>query len=72
MARITGKSQVTIPKRMRDRLGLAAGTQIVFELDTDGVRLRKLPAEAALDRWTGVLDLPQGVDELIEELRGAR
>ncbi|HEX2254421.1 MAG TPA: AbrB/MazE/SpoVT family DNA-binding domain-containing protein [Thermoanaerobaculia bacterium] len=70
MARITSKGQVTIPKQVRDRLGLAAGTQVVFELDTDGVRLRKLPPGTALDRWTGVLELPQEVDDFIGDLRG--
>lgn len=43
-ARITSKGQVTIPKRIRDRLGLDEGEEIEFVLTDDGelkVRLKK-------------------------------
>jgi antitoxin PrlF len=39
--RITSKGQVTIPKRIRDYLGLVAGSDIEFEPDAEGnVRLK--------------------------------
>jgi len=47
-ARVTSKGQVTIPKEMRERLGLDAGTEVEFILDDDGslrVRLKKPPME---------------------------
>jgi antitoxin PrlF len=34
--RVTSKGQVTIPKPVRDRLGIAPGTQVEFELAEDG------------------------------------
>lgn len=36
MSRVTAKGQVTIPKRMRDRLGLKPGSEVTFELVPDG------------------------------------
>jgi AbrB family looped-hinge helix DNA binding protein len=34
--RVTKKGQVTIPKPVRDRLGIGRGTQVEFELAEDG------------------------------------
>lgn len=35
-ATVTSKGQVTIPKPVRDRLGIVAGSAVDFELDADG------------------------------------
>ena len=39
-ATLTSKGQVTIPKDVRDRLGLESGDRVVFEFEGDVVRLR--------------------------------
>ena len=39
-ATLTSKGQVTIPKDVRDRLGLKSGDRVVFEFEGDAVRLR--------------------------------
>ena len=36
MTKMTTKGQVTIPKRLRDRLGLKPGSDVDFELTEDG------------------------------------
>ena len=36
MTKITSKGQVTIPKRLRDHLGLKPGSSVEFELGADG------------------------------------
>jgi antitoxin PrlF len=36
MTKMTAKGQVTLPKRLRDRLGLKPGSSIDFELADDG------------------------------------
>lgn len=46
IARVTSKGQVTIPQRIRKRLGVDAGDVLVFvELESGGVMLRKLQIE---------------------------
>ncbi|MFB6202653.1 MAG: AbrB/MazE/SpoVT family DNA-binding domain-containing protein [Halorhabdus sp.] len=52
-ATITSKGQVTIPKPIRDRLGLDAGTEVEFVLDEDGtVQVR--PKEPAMERLRAI------------------
>jgi AbrB family looped-hinge helix DNA binding protein len=36
MSRLTSKGQVTIPKRLRDQLGLKAGSTVEFQYAGDG------------------------------------
>ena len=73
--RITSKGQVTIPKKVRDCLGVKAGDQIEF-VQKDGavVVQRHFDADAfqrALDKWSGRLKHLQGrdPDELVREMR---
>ena len=40
--RVTDKGQVTIPKPLRDELGIAEGTELVFERAEDSLVLRKV------------------------------
>jgi AbrB family looped-hinge helix DNA binding protein len=40
--KVTEKGQVTIPKDLRDALGIGAGTEVVFERDCDTIVVRKL------------------------------
>jgi AbrB family looped-hinge helix DNA binding protein len=40
--RLTEKGQVTIPKRVRDRLGIGPGSEVEFEIDGAGARLVKV------------------------------
>jgi len=40
--RITTKGQVTIPVKMRERLGLQPWTEVAFELDGNAVRITKM------------------------------
>ncbi len=68
---VSEKGQITIPKRLRDRLGLRAGTVLDFD-EADGtlVGRRLVPADH-LDDLVGILPLPAGgTDAMIRELRG--
>lgn len=69
MARVTSKGQITIPKDVRDRLGLEAGVEVELVVEGTSARLRKIVAPDALDRWVGALQLPEGVDDFVRQLR---
>lgn len=43
---VSEKGQVTIPKHLRDRLGLGAGSEVEFEQQGDGLVLRKKSGSA--------------------------
>lgn len=72
MATVTSKGQITIPKRVRDALGIRAGTEIDFDVEGDSVRMRKADNRQAIDRWRGALDLGEPVDDFVDRLRGGR
>jgi len=40
--RITSKGQVTIPQEIREKAGLLPGTEVEFEVDGGGVRMRRV------------------------------
>ena len=37
--RVTSTGQITIPRHVREMLGIAPGSEVAFELDADGARL---------------------------------
>jgi AbrB family looped-hinge helix DNA binding protein len=72
MATVTSKGQITVPKEVRDALGLIPGSQVEFVLDSGRVILRKRIAPEVFQRWQGHLRgrFPaQSVDEMMEMLR---
>lgn len=74
MATVTSKGQVTLPRAVRDALGLKSGSAVDFEIKPDGVRLRRRVARAQLEKWVGCLPAAgelSDVDALMDELRDA-
>jgi AbrB family looped-hinge helix DNA binding protein len=73
--RVTGKGQVTIPKTIREALGVRYGDRVDF-VERDGVVLLKKhfdedAFDAAVAKWTGVVDLGgMTVDEYVKDMRG--
>lgn len=72
MARLTSKGQVTIPREVRERLGLEPGTEVSFEVEGETVLMRRHVESEAIARWAGVLEIPEGVDEFLDAARGER
>jgi antitoxin PrlF len=69
-SRVSEKGQVTIPKPMRERLGIRAGEAVEFREERGRLILEKAMARDALDELYGVLDLGRGTDEFVKDLRG--
>jgi len=68
---VSEKGQITIPKRLRDRLGLRPGTVIDFEETGGRLVGRKLVRADQLDDLYGILELPAGgTDSFIRDVRG--
>jgi antitoxin PrlF len=68
MPRITSKGQVTIPKRIRDHLGLKPGANVEFGLSADGRVVLK--AEPHVDAKTRAGRERQRMENALAELRG--
>ena len=75
--KITSKGQVTIPKEIREELGLLPGTEVEFVRDAGEVRVRKLPqgrtrGDEIVDRLlkAGGGDIPLSTDEIMRMTRG--
>ncbi len=71
-ARITSKGQVTIPKAVRDRLGLRPGEEIDFVEEHGGFRIEKRVVASPFEKYRGYLRELAGrdPDELVQEMRG--
>jgi len=78
-ATLTSKCQVTIPKRIRETLGLGPGSQVDFDVDEQGrIIIRKASGKAVqrprgkdrFDRVRGRATVKWKTDELMRLLRG--
>lgn len=67
---VSEKGQITIPKRLRDRLGLRPGTILDFEEANGRLVGRKIVSVDHLDDLVGILPLEGGTDAFIREIRG--
>lgn len=69
---VSEKGQVTIPKAVRDRLGLRPGTAIEFRADGGALVGVKVLSEDVFAKWRGRGTLPGGgdVDSYLTRVRG--
>lgn len=68
--RVTDKGQITIPKELRDALGIGAGTEVEFERRRDTIVIRKAKGattrgERLVDRMRGRGDVDMTTDEIM-------
>jgi antitoxin PrlF len=72
--RVSEKGQVTIPKELRDELGIASGTEVAFERADDTIVIRKVAGtsrgERMVDRLRGRGDIVMTTDEIMALTRG--
>ncbi len=68
--RVTDKGQITIPKELRDRLGMGPGAEVEFDVLDGSLVVRKTPGERArgrriVDRMRGRGDVQLSTDEIM-------
>ena len=66
--RVTEKGQVTIPKEIRDALGIGAGTEVEFERRKDTIVVRKVSpvrGHRVAARLRGRGDVVMTTDEIL-------
>ncbi|MEO5734251.1 MAG: AbrB/MazE/SpoVT family DNA-binding domain-containing protein [Rubrivivax sp.] len=70
-ATVAERGQITLPKTVRDALGLVKGTQLKVEIDGSRIVLSK-NVDDALSRLRGRFKLPEGMttDDVMRDLRG--
>lgn len=75
MPRVTSKGQVTIPKEVRDRLGIETGDEIAFEEIETGYKIRKeepttADGEDPFEKYRGSADSDETMTDRMRRLRG--
>ncbi len=70
-ATVAERGQITLPKAVRDALGLTKGSVLKVELEGGRIILRK-NVDDALAKLRGRFKLPEGTstDDVMRELRG--
>jgi len=72
IAKVTSKGQVTIPRVVRERLGVHPGENVGFE-EKDGLLVvSKVVTRSPFDKWVGKLKHLEGQrsDDLVRDARG--
>ncbi|MCZ7529860.1 MAG: AbrB/MazE/SpoVT family DNA-binding domain-containing protein [Acidimicrobiia bacterium] len=68
--KVTEKGQVTIPKELREELGIGAGSDVDFEITDDGIVIRKSATAPGrgrqlVERLSGRGDVVMTTDEIM-------
>lgn len=70
---VSEKGQVTIPKRLRDSLGLRQGQVLAFSEQGGALVATKVMDENPFEALRGTVELPdwaESVDDFIDQVRG--
>lgn len=67
---ISEKGQITVPKPLRDRLGIRPGDRLEFTEDRGGFVVRKATDGDPVQAVYGILNLDQSTDDALRALRG--
>lgn len=73
--KVTEKGQITIPKELRDALGIGAGTEVEFERSDNAIVVRKIAegptrGRKLAERLRGRGDVAMTTDEIMALTRG--
>lgn len=69
--KVTSKGQVTIPKEIREKMGLQSGDYLeVKESAAGGYLIKKKVDKKKIEKYVGILNEKESSDEIVRELRG--
>ena len=71
-AKVAERGQVTIPKALRERLGIAPGTVLEFEAENGRLVAAKAEPVDRLEEIFGKFGRGRSSDALVAELRGEK
>jgi len=73
-ATITSKGQITVPREVRQALGVKSGDKLLFESDSQGIRVRPLRTKSTFSKYRGIgnPEIPSGRKSIRKWLRGVR
>lgn len=74
-AQVTSKGQVTVPKEVRDALGVRVGDSLVFKVENGGARVRVVRRPVSFADYAGAWREGEGmtieeVNAYVRDLRG--
>ena len=70
-AKVAERGQVTIPKALRERLGIRPGTILEFTEEAGRLIAVKTDQQDVLDRVYGTMGQGRHTDAILEDLRGS-
>lgn len=72
ITKLTSKGQLTVPKEVRDKLGVQPGEYLSFEEKNGIFYVKKSLKKSPFDKWVGMLKTrkTQKTDAIIKDLRG--
>jgi AbrB family looped-hinge helix DNA binding protein len=68
--KVSEKGQITVPKRMRERLGIRPGDELDVVDEGDRIVLRKAPPDDPVAAVYGIIGTNLDTDAIIEDMRG--
>ena len=71
-AKVAERGQVTIPKALRERLGIVPGTVLDFIEEQGRLIAQKTEAVDAVDQVFGRLGRGRNTDDILQEIRGVK
>jgi AbrB family looped-hinge helix DNA binding protein len=71
-AKVAERGQVTIPKALRERLGIVPGTVLDFVEEQGRLIAKKAEAVDAVDQVFGRLGRGRNTDDILKEIRGIK
>ncbi|HJP33045.1 MAG TPA: AbrB/MazE/SpoVT family DNA-binding domain-containing protein [Candidatus Latescibacteria bacterium] len=68
--KVSEKGQITIPKPLRDQLGIRVGMELEFTTEKGRLVGAKIEPEDPILSVTGIVDAPLDVDDYLDRTRG--